>query len=113
MDRASVPEMRPAKEQKTGSLIIVGSGLRSIGQITLETIMHIEAADKVFYLVTDPTTEGFILGKNKNCVDLYQYYSNTKQRMETYVQMAEVSSLLTIFNSFTQAPVCSLLILAS
>jgi len=96
MEKASASGIQslPAKEQNAGSLVIVGSGLRSIGQFTLEAIMHIEAADKVFYLVSDPTAEGFIIGKNKNCVDLYQYYSNTKPRMETYVQMAEVGPLL-------------------
>src|SRR5579871_1069374 len=102
METVAVSGMSSTKEQQVGSLVIVGSGLRSIGQITLETIMHIEAADKVFYLVSDPTTEGFILGKNKNCVDLYQYYSNTKPRMETYIQMAEVSLLLNHLYSSTR-----------
>lgn len=49
-----------------------------------------EKADKVFYVVADPVTEAFIHSKNKNSVDLYQYYGNGKNRSETYVQMAEV-----------------------
>ncbi|KAF8252520.1 hypothetical protein K440DRAFT_650847 [Wilcoxina mikolae CBS 423.85] len=73
-----------------GSLTIVGSGIRSIAQLTLEAIMHIENADKVFYVVCDPATEGFIKQKNPNAVDLYEYYSNTKLRNETYIQMAEI-----------------------
>ena len=94
MGKFSSSEMESilAKEQQPGSLLIVGSGLRSIAQLTLEAVMYIEAADKVYYLVSDPATEGFITRKNKNSVDLYQYYSNTKPRMSTYVQMAEVSS---------------------
>jgi hypothetical protein len=75
-----------------GSLFIVGSGIRSIAQLTLEAIMHIENADKVFYVVCDPVTEGFIKEKNPNAVDLYEYYSNTKLRNETYIQMAEASN---------------------
>lgn len=75
---------------KAGSLIIVGTGIESIGQITLQAIAYIEAADKVFYCVVDPPTEAFLLNKNKNSVDLYQYYENGKSRMDTYIQMAEV-----------------------
>jgi len=74
----------------TGSLTIVGTGIESIGQITLQALSHIEAASKVFYCVVDPATEAFILTKNKNCVDLYQFYDNGKHRMDTYLQMAEV-----------------------
>ncbi|KAJ4470804.1 tetrapyrrole methylase [Lentinula aciculospora] len=73
-----------------GSLTIVGSGIESISQITLQALSHIEAASKVFYCVVDPATEAFIFAKNKNCVDLYQYYDNDKPRMDTYTQMAEV-----------------------
>ncbi|KAJ3812197.1 tetrapyrrole methylase [Lentinula lateritia] len=75
---------------KSGSLTIVGTGIESIGQMTLQTLSYIEAADKVFYCVIDPATEAFILTKNKDCVDLYQYYDNGKSRMDTYTQMSEV-----------------------
>ena len=78
------------QNQKPGSLIIVGSGIESIGQFTLQALSYIHAADKVFYCVVDPSTEAFIHSKNKNCVDLYQYYDNGKPRMQTYLQMAEV-----------------------
>ncbi len=33
--------------------------------------------------VIDPATEAFILNKNKNSVNLYQYYDNGKSRMDT------------------------------
>ncbi|KAH8104737.1 tetrapyrrole methylase [Cristinia sonorae] len=79
-----------AETQLAGSLTIVGTGIESINQITLQALSYIEHADKVFYCVVDPATEAFILGKNKDCVDLYQYYDNGKGRMDTYVQMAEL-----------------------
>jgi hypothetical protein len=82
--------MQSPIEKQAGSLTIVGSGIESIGQITLQAISHIEAAAKVFYCIVDPATEAFILTKNKNCVDLYQFYDNGKPRMDTYTQMAEV-----------------------
>ena len=80
----------PAQGEQLGSLVIVGTGFRSISQFTMEAVMHIEAADKVYYCVIDAATTGFIKGKNSNSVDLYEYYSNTKPRYETYIQMAEV-----------------------
>ena len=73
-----------------GSLIIVGSGIASIGGFTLSALAHIEKANMVFYVVADPATEAFIRSKTQNSVDLYQYYDNGKNRNETYVQMAEV-----------------------
>ena len=75
---------------KTGSLIVVGTGIESVGQMTLQALSYIEAASKVFYCVLDPATEAFILSKNKNSVDLYQYYDDGKSRIVTYTQMAEV-----------------------
>nr|6QZY_A Chain A, Peptide N-methyltransferase [Omphalotus olearius] len=77
-------------QTKAGSLTIVGTGIESIGQMTLQALSYIEAAAKVFYCVIDPATEAFILTKNKNCVDLYQYYDNGKSRLNTYTQMSEL-----------------------
>ncbi len=75
---------------RPGRLVIVGSGIKSIGQFTLEAIAHIEAADKVFYCVADPASERFIASKNKHAVDMYHLYDDGKPRHQTYTQMAEV-----------------------
>lgn len=77
---------------KPGQLTILGSGISSIGQLTLQAVAHIEQADVVFYVLSDPATEAFIQQKNSNCVDLYTFYDNGKARMDTYVQMSEVIS---------------------
>lgn len=45
---------------KSGTLVIVGSGIRSIGQFTLEAVAQIENADVVYYVVCDAATGGFI-----------------------------------------------------
>lgn len=77
--------------QKSGSLTIAGSGIASIGHITLETLSYIEQADKVYYAVADPATEAFIQDKSKGeCFDLTVYYDKDKIRFETYIQMSEV-----------------------
>ncbi|PBK83921.1 tetrapyrrole methylase [Armillaria gallica] len=74
-----------------GTLTIAGSGIASIGHITLETLSYIQGADKVYYVITDPATEAFIQDKSEgDCFDLTVYYDKNKIRYETYVQMCEV-----------------------
>lgn len=75
--------------RKDGSLVIVGTGVRSLGQLTLETIEHIEKADRVYYSVRDAVTEGFIKGKNTNAIDVY-CYDDTIPRLDIFIQIAEV-----------------------
>ncbi|CAH0055790.1 unnamed protein product [Clonostachys solani] len=75
---------------RPGRLVIVGSGIKSISQFTLEAISEIESADMVFYCVADPATELFIESHSKKSRDLYDLYDDRKQRNRTYTQMAEV-----------------------
>ena len=76
---------------KKGTLTIAGSGIAAIAHITLQTLSHIEKADKVYYAVTDPATEAFIQDKSKgDTFDLSVFYDKQKYRYETYVQMCEV-----------------------
>ncbi|TFK23735.1 tetrapyrrole methylase [Coprinopsis marcescibilis] len=74
---------------KAGQLTIVGSGIASINHMTLQAVACIETADVVCYVVADGATEAFIRKKNENCIDLYPLYSETKERTDTYIQMAE------------------------
>lgn len=78
---------------KKGSLIIVGSGIKGVGQITLETQGWIQQADIVLYCVSDPATAFWIENNSQQCFDLYTLYANGKRRIETYNQM--VDALLT------------------
>ena len=72
-----------------GKLVIVGSGIRAVGQFTLEAQGHIQQADIVLYAAADPVTDMWIEKQNPNCFDLYQYYANDKNRIITYTQMIE------------------------
>ena len=74
---------------RPGRLVIVGSGIKSMSQFTLEALSHIEQADKVFYCVADPATDTFIEKHAKEAVDLYDLYDDGKPRHQTYTQMAE------------------------
>ncbi|KAI0098508.1 tetrapyrrole methylase [Nemania sp. FL0031] len=78
------------KATRKGELVIVGTGLASVRQLTLEAISYIESADSVFYLVSDLCTGLFIEEHNKNTFDLHSMYETTKSRMDSYIQMAEL-----------------------
>jgi hypothetical protein len=50
--------------RRVGRLVIVGSGIRAIGQFTLEARAHIRQADRVYHVVADPATERWIQEQN-------------------------------------------------
>jgi uncharacterized protein YabN with tetrapyrrole methylase and pyrophosphatase domain len=69
---------------KRGSLVIVGTGIRSVGQLTIEAIAWIQRAEKVFYLVSEPIAESLIQRLNPVAESLQKYYVDGKPRLETY-----------------------------
>ncbi|GAB2904367.1 hypothetical protein GCM10022245_44920 [Streptomyces mayteni] len=71
----------------SGSLVVVGTGIRGIGQLTFEAAGWIQQADHVAYCVSDPVTEVWIQEHSKSSQDLYALYGNDKPRRETYQQM--------------------------
>ncbi|OAX34681.1 tetrapyrrole methylase, partial [Rhizopogon vinicolor AM-OR11-026] len=74
-----------------GTLTIAGSGIASVGHITLETLSYIKESDKIFYLVCDPVTEAFIHDNaTADCFDLSVFYDKNKGRYDSYIQMCEV-----------------------
>ncbi|OAX32862.1 tetrapyrrole methylase [Rhizopogon vinicolor AM-OR11-026] len=76
---------------KRGTLTIAGSGIASVGHITLGTLSYIKESDKIFYLVCDPVTEAFIYDNSTaDCFDLSVFYDKTKGRYDSYIQMCEV-----------------------
>lgn len=79
----------PVLGRRPGTLVIGGSGISAIGQFTLETQAYLAWADSVFFCVSDPATERWILDSHPNAIDLYSLYDNDKHRRITYIQMAE------------------------
>ena len=71
-----------------GSLVVVGTGITGIGQITLEAVAAIERAERVFYLVIDPVTEQWIRERNASATSLADLYKERKPRRRTYKEMA-------------------------
>ncbi|OAX42040.1 tetrapyrrole methylase [Rhizopogon vinicolor AM-OR11-026] len=80
-----------SNKTKRGTLTIAGSGIASVGHITLGTLSYIKESDKIFYLVCDPVTEAFIHDNSTaDCFDLSVFYDKTKGRYDSYIQMCEV-----------------------
>jgi hypothetical protein len=72
-----------------GSLIVVGTGIQAAGQVTVEARTAIERADKVLYVVADPTTEHYLRKLNPSAESLYGLYETNKERYATYLEMVE------------------------
>ncbi len=75
--------------QGTGFLAVVGVGIKLAAQTSLEAKAHIEAADRVFYLVTDPGTEYWLQTLNPTAESLQPFYDGRDSRLTTYLDITE------------------------
>jgi uncharacterized protein YabN with tetrapyrrole methylase and pyrophosphatase domain len=75
---------------KPGSLVVVGTGIRTVGHMTLESIAWLKQADKVLYVVGDPIAESMIKSLNPGGAEsLSTFYAVGKPRIQTYNEMIE------------------------
>lgn len=73
-----------------GSLVVVGTGIKTAGHLTTEAIAWIEQADAVPYVVGDPIAEAVIKRLNpKGAVSMAGYYEEGQSRMYAYNAMVE------------------------
>lgn len=73
-----------------GSLVVVGTGIRTVGHLTMEAVAWIKQADKVLYVVGDPVAELMLKELNPGGAEsLTGMYAEGKQRLDTYNQMVE------------------------
>ena len=72
-----------------GRLVIVGSGIGAVSQLTFEAAGWIKAADVVCYLLADPLTERWIIEHAKATEDLARLHRTDRPRMEAYRAMAD------------------------
>jgi hypothetical protein len=87
-DVPSVP--LPSDDTRRGSLIVVGTGIRTVGQLTLEAIAWIKESDVVLYLVAEPIAEGVIRYLNPNgAMSLRGYYGDGVHRSQSYEAMVQ------------------------
>ena len=75
--------------KKSGSLLVVGMGIKFACDISLESQKSIIASDKVYYLVADPLSAQWIADMNSNAESLHGLYEIGKPRRETYLMMVD------------------------
>src|SRR3954453_1100379 len=79
-----------ANGKHRGSLVVVGTGIRTVGHLTMEAVAWIKQSDKVLYVVGDPVAELMLKERNPaGAESLTHMYAEGKQRIETYNQMVE------------------------
>jgi uncharacterized protein YabN with tetrapyrrole methylase and pyrophosphatase domain len=76
-----------AERPRRGSLVVVGTGIKLVGQTTLDALACIQRAEKLFYLVTEPVTEAWIRQLNPTAETLARNYAVGKSRYKTYQEM--------------------------
>lgn len=68
---------------------MVGTGIAGPGQITVEALAEIRAADRVFFLVADPLTREWLRTLRPRAESLADAYATGKPRWESYAEMVE------------------------
>lgn len=74
---------------KQGKLVVVGTGLRTVGHMTTEAIALIKSADRVLYVVGDTVAEEMLHKLNPAVESLQTLYSPDRKRIDTYNDMIE------------------------
>ena len=87
--RAATGDRKPTDPARRSlDLVIVGTGIRTVGQMTVEAMAWIEAADVVYHVVGDPVAQSLIRKLNpEGATSLSGLYAHGKDRMQTYTEM--------------------------
>ena len=72
-----------------GTLTVIGTGISTVGHVTLEARAQLEAAEKVLYVVADPVTASWISELNTTAEDMSDLYQAGRDRLTTYMLMTE------------------------
>ena len=71
----------------SGRLVVVGTGIKLVSQLTIEAKGHIEQADKVYYLLTGKLAAEWIHTLNPNAESLTPHYQPERLRLKSYQAM--------------------------
>jgi len=71
-----------------GTLVVIGTGISALNQLTVEARAWIERADLVCYAVSDPLSECWIQQQAHRWLDLTLHYNPALQRRQSYAAMA-------------------------
>jgi uncharacterized protein YabN with tetrapyrrole methylase and pyrophosphatase domain len=78
-----------ATAQSSDQLVVVGTGIRIVGQLTIEAAACICQAERLHFSVADATGEKVIRALNGKAEPLMPLYVDGKPRSETYENMVE------------------------
>jgi hypothetical protein len=86
------PPGAPAAGVNDEDLVVVGTGIRAIGQLTGETIAWMKSADTVLYISVDPVADAAIRMLNpRGAESLLRCYGDNKLRAETYREIVDIT----------------------
>jgi hypothetical protein len=75
-------------DKDRGSLIVVGTGIRIVGQLTIEAIAWMKSAEKLLFDVADEFAEDILQRLNPTGAEsLKRFYEAGKPRLDTYKEM--------------------------
>lgn len=77
------------RSNRKGRLVVVGLGFRPATDVTLESLRHLTAADKVLFVGTHQLMSTWIRSLNTNAESLEGLYAAGKPRIQTYREMSE------------------------
>ena len=89
MKTESAPTDTGSKNGRKPWLVAVGTGIRTVGQMTLESIVWLEAADKVLYVVADIIAEETVKRLNPRAESMIGLYAPGKHRLQSYGEMVD------------------------
>lgn len=72
------------EQSNKGSLVVVGTGIKSLSHLTVEARANIEQADVVLYLVNEPAMKEWLVRANPNSKSLDDLYFKYDQRIDAY-----------------------------
>lgn len=73
---------------RQGTLVVIGTGISALNQLTNEARAWIERADLVCYAVSEPLSERWIQQQARQWLDLTQHYDPALPRRQSYAAMA-------------------------
>jgi uroporphyrin-III C-methyltransferase len=89
---------------RTGSLTVVGTGIKAIAHLTAEGVEAISQADKVLYGTAEPLTESWILRNSRRAESLDRFYHDGETLMSAYEKM--ITAILSDVRSGLRVCVC-------
>lgn len=73
--------------RKNSTLVVVGTGIKSLSHLTIEARSNIEQADLVLFLVNEPAMQEWIVTANPNAESLDKLYFSEELRSDSYASI--------------------------